>query len=419
MIAEILTTGDEIRSGALVDSNSAYIAQILEGAGVEVVRHSCVGDDLEKIMTILQEIGSRSDIAVVTGGLGPTVDDITAAAAARAAGVELVLNPRALASIEKFFKRLQRPVTDSNKKQAMLPDDAECLCNPVGTAPGFHLIMGRCDFFFLPGVPFEMQRMLDNEVIARVLKTQTEGPRVRLTRTLATFGLTESATGEKLAGFERLFPQIKLGFRAKFPEIHVTLYAGGPDEERLQKQLKQAVDWIFDKLGDKVFSDAGGSLEKAVGNLLNENNATLAVAESCTGGLISDLVTNVPGSSDYFVFSAVTYTNQSKMNILGVAAETLDRHGAVAVETAKEMAWGVKHVSGATYGLSTSGIAGPGGATDAKPVGTVCIGLATPQSVTGRRFNFTFNDRRMNKHIFAATALELLRRELLSIGGRS
>jgi nicotinamide-nucleotide amidase len=419
MIAEILTTGDEIRSGALVDSNSAYIAQILEGAGVEVVRHSCVGDDLEKIMTILQEIGSRSDIAVVTGGLGPTVDDITAAAAARAAGVELVLNPRALASIEKFFKRLQRPVTDSNKKQAMLPDDAECLCNPVGTAPGFHLKMGRCDFFFLPGVPFEMQRMLDNEVIARVLKTQTEGPRVRLTRTLATFGLTESATGEKLAGFERLFPQIKLGFRAKFPEIHVTLYAGGPDEERLQKQLKQAVDWIFDKLGDKVFSDAGGSLEKAVGNLLNENNATLAVAESCTGGLISDLVTNVPGSSDYFVFSAVTYTNQSKMNILGVAAETLDRHGAVAVETAKEMAWGVKHVSGATYGLSTSGIAGPGGATDAKPVGTVCIGLATPQSVTGRRFNFTFNDRRMNKHIFAATALELLRRELLSIGGRS
>jgi nicotinamide-nucleotide amidase len=264
-----------------------------------------------------------------------------------------------------------------------------------------------------------MQRMLDNEVIARVLKTQTEGPRVRLTKTLATFGLTESATGEKLAGFERLFPQIKLGFRAKFPEIHVTLYAGGPDEERLQKQLKQAVDWIFDKLGDKVFSDAGGSLEKAVGNLLNENNATLAVAESCTGGLISDLVTNVPGSSDYFVFSAVTYTNQSKMNILGVAAETLDRHGAVAVETAKEMAWGVKHVSGATYGLSTSGIAGPGGATDAKPVGTVCIGLATPQSVTGRRFNFTFNDRRMNKHIFAATALELLRRELLSIGGRS
>jgi nicotinamide-nucleotide amidase len=419
MIAEILTTGDEIRSGALVDSNSAYIAQILEGAGVEVVRHSCVGDDLEKIMTILQEIGSRSDIAVVTGGLGPTVDDITAAAAARAAGVELVLNPRALASIEKFFKRRQRPVTDSNKKQAMLPDDAECLCNPVGTAPGFHLKMGRCDFFFLPGVPFEMQRMLDNEVIARVLKTQTEGPRVRLTKTLATFGLTESATGEKLAGFERLFPQIKLGFRAKFPEIHVTLYAGGPDEERLQKQLKQAVDWIFDKLGDKVFSDAGGSLEKAVGNLLNENNATLAVAESCTGGLISDLVTNVPGSSDYFVFSAVTYTNQSKMNILGVAAETLDRHGAVAVETAKEMAWGVKHVSGATYGLSTSGIAGPGGATDAKPVGTVCIGLATPQSVTGRRFNFTFNDRRMNKHIFAATALELLRRELLSIGGRS
>jgi nicotinamide-nucleotide amidase len=415
MIAEILATGDEIRSGALVDSNSAYIAQTMEAAGVEVVRHSCVGDDLEKTVIILKEIGHRADIAVVTGGLGPTPDDITAAAAARAAGVELVLNPTALGSIEKFFEKLKRPFTGSNKKQAMLPDNAECLCNSVGTAPGFHLKIGQCVFFFLPGVPFEMEKMLVDKVIPRILKLQGEERTVRRVRTLSTFGLTESATGEQLAGFKSRFPHIKLGFRAKFPEIHVKLYASGLDEEVLEKQLNEADQWIYGKLGEKIISHDGASLEKTVGNLLRAKNATLAVAESCTGGLISNLVTDVSGSSDYFVFSAVTYANSAKMKILGVAAETLDRHGAVAEETAKEMARGVKHISGATYGLSTSGIAGPGGGADDKPVGTVCIGLATPQSVSAGRFNFNFNDRRMNKLIFSATALELLRRELLGI----
>jgi nicotinamide-nucleotide amidase len=419
MIAEILITGDEIRSGSLVDRNSAYIAQMLEEAGTQVVRHSCVGDDHERIVTVLQEISARSNIAVVTGGLGPTVDDITAAAAAKAADVEMLLNPRALKSIKRFFQRRRRPFTDSNKKQAILPAGAECLCNPVGTAPGFQLRIGQTDFFFLPGVPSEMQHLLNSEVIPRVLTMQAEDRSNRLTVTLSTFGLTESATNEQLSGFEHLFPQIKLGFQVKFPEIHVKLYAVGPNEDLLQSQLQKAVHWIYEKLGPKVFSDTGESLEKAVGHLLYEKHATLAVAESCTGGLISDLITNVPGSSDYFILTTVTYSNQAKMEILGVAAETLNRQGAVAEKTAKEMALGVKRLSGATYGLSTSGVAGPGGATDAKPVGTVCIGLATSRSVIGRRFNFNFNDRRMNKQIFAATALELLRQELLSSGGKT
>jgi nicotinamide-nucleotide amidase len=297
----------------------------------------------------------------------------------------------------------------------MLPDKAECLCNPVGTAPGFLLKIGQCVFFFLPGVPFEMKRMLADKVIPRILTLQGEERTVRRVRTLSTFGLTESATGEQLAGFKGRFPHIKLGFRAKFPEIHVKLYASGPDEEVLEKQLNEAAHWIYGKLGEKLISHDGASLEEAVGNLLRAKNATLAVAESCTGGLISNLVTDVSGSSDYFVFSAVTYANSAKNKILGVTAETLDRHGAVAEETAKEMARGVKHISGATYGLSTSGIAGPGGGANDKPVGTVCIGLATPQSLSARRFNFTFNNRRMNKRIFSATALELLRRELLGI----
>ena len=414
MIAEILATGDEIRSGALVDSNSAYIASTLEAAGVEVVRHSCVGDHPESIVTILQEIASRSDVAVVTGGLGPTGDDLTAAAAAKAAGVELVLDPLALDSVEAFFKVHQRPVSVSNKKQALLPAGADCLKNPVGTAPGFQLKIKQCVFFFLPGVPFEMQQMLTHEVIARLMKLQGKAESNRLVKTLSTFGLTESSTAEHLAGFEGRFPHIKLGFRAKFPEIHVKLYISGSDKERLQSQLEKAGHWVEQKLGNKVFSKTGESLEQTLGNLLRAQNATLAVAESCTGGLIADLVTNVPGSSEYFVFSAVTYANQVKIKILGVAPEIIDSHGAVSEETAREMARGVKRVSGATYGLATSGIAGPGGATDGKPVGTICVGIATPDSVTGQRYHFTFDNRRMNKRIFAAMALNWLRRELLA-----
>ena len=414
MIAEILATGDEIRSGALVDSNSAYIAHILEEAGIEVVRHSCVGDDPASIVSILREIAGRSDVAVVTGGLGPTDDDLTTAAAAGAAGVDVTLDPLALDSVEAFFEARQLPLTPSNKKQALLPAGAECLVNTVGTAPGFQLKIESCEFFCLPGVPFEMRQMMADEVMPRLMELQGQASSIRLVRTLSTFGLTESATAEKLNRFEERFGQLKLGFRAKFPEIHVKLYGSGTDENQLQSQLEKAAHWVVQQLGTVVFSNTGESLEEAVGNLLRTRQATLAVAESCTGGLIADRLTDVPGSSDYFMLSAVTYANQAKSNILGVASGILDRHGAVSEETASEMARGVQRISGATYGLATSGIAGPGGAADGKPVGTVCIGLAGPDSVSTRRYHFRFNNRRMNKRIFGATALELLRRELLA-----
>ncbi len=415
MIAEILAIGDEIRSGALVDSNSAYIAQKLEETGIEVTRHSSIGDDPAEIVTILKEISQRSDIAVVTGGLGPNDDDLTAAAAARSADVDMDFDIRGLASVENFLKACKRPLTDSNKKQALLPVGAQCLNNPVGTAPGFHLRIERCDFFFLPGVPFEIRRMLADQVIVRIKELQGPDAGIRWIKTLSTFGLTESATGEYLDGFDQRFPQIKLGFRAIFPEIQVKFYAHGIDEEGLRAELEEAARWVYRKLGDKVFSGTGESMEKVVGNLLRQKNARMAVAESCTGGLIADLLTNVPGSSDYFVFSAVTYSNQLKMKILDVTARTLEQYGAVSEQTAKEMARGVQQISCATYGLSVSGIAGPGGATDDKPVGTVCMGLADAESVHGYRFNFTFGNRWMNKHVFATTALDLLRRKLLGI----
>ena len=413
MIAEILATGEEIRSGALVDSNSAYIAQKLEERGVKVGRHSCIGDDQTEMVNILTEMGQRSDIAVVTGGLGPTGDDLTAAAAAVAAGVVLTLNSLALESVEEYFKARNLQMTDSNKKQAMLPEGADCLLNPVGTAPGFQMKIGRCQFFFLPGVPFEMRQMLADQVIPRITKMQGASAGVRMVKTLSTFGLTESATGEYLKEFDQSFPGAKLGFRVKFPEIQVKVYVHGADENKVRQQLEAATRWIRHKLGDKVISDTGDSMEKVVGDLLRHKKATLALAESCTGGLIADSVTNVPGSSDYFVFSAVTYSNDIKAKILDVNAGTIDRYGAVSEQTAKEMAKGVQQLTGATYGLAISGIAGPGGATDGKPVGTVCIGLAAVDTLYGRRYNFSFDNRLMNKKIFATAALNILRRKLL------
>jgi nicotinamide-nucleotide amidase len=413
MIAEILATGEEIRSGTLVDSNSAYIAQRLEETGVKVDRHHCVGDDQDDIVNSLKEMSQRADIVVITGGLGPTDDDLSAAAAAVAADVALELNPQALETVHQFFKTRNLKMTDSNKKQAMLPESAQCLDNPVGTAPGFQIRIGQCEFFFLPGVPFEMRRMLTEQVIPRIRKMQGPAAGVCLVKSLSTFGLTESATGECLNGFDQSFPEVKLGFRVKFPEIQVKLYVHGADESTIQLQMEEATRWVRRKLGDKVISDSGDSMEKVVGDLLRQKGATLALAESCTGGLIADLLTNVPGSSDYFVFSAVTYSNDLKMKILDVNARTLDRHGAVSEQTAKEMAQGVLQVAGATYGLAISGIAGPGGATDGKPVGTVCIGLSSVDTLYARRYNFAFDNRLMNKKIFATAALNLLRRKLL------
>jgi nicotinamide-nucleotide amidase len=247
------------------------------------------------------------------------------------------------------------------------------------------------------------------------LSEQKGNAGIRLVRTVSVFGLTQSATVGHLTEFQQLFPQFKLGFRTKFPQIQVMVYAGGPDVPKLKNALEDAVQWVHRKLGNYVLSDTGQPMEKVVGMHLHERNATLAVAESCTGGLIANLLTDVPGSSDYFLFSAVTYANQAKMKILNVKAETLDRHGAVSEQTAAEMARGAKNIVNATYGLATSGIAGPGGGTDNKPVGTVCIGLVTPFSAAARRFNFTHLSRRMNKHIFALTALDMLRRELIGV----
>lgn len=413
MRAEILITGQEIIAGDVVDSNSAQIAQALEDIGLKVARHHCVGDDMDGLVGAIKEISRRANIAVVTGGLGPTPDDITAEAAAKSAGIELVLDASALSDIDAFFKAKKRLMHVSNKKQAMLPAGAECLHNPVGTAPGFHLKIGRCSFFFIPGVPFEMRTMLSGIVIPAIKKMQGRCQAVNLVKNISIFGLGEADIGERLSNLTVKFPGIALGIRATFPEIYVKLSAHGKDVERMNGQIEAACNWVLNRVGDNAFSSEGKSMEAVVGGLLMEKKSTLAVAESCTGGLISHWLTNIPGSSHYFLFAGITYSNEAKTSILGVSSNILDQCGAVHEETVKQMATGVKRVSGATFGLATSGIAGPSGGTEDKPVGTVCVGLATPSYASGYRFFFPFNRRSRNKKIFAMTALDLLRKELL------
>lgn len=416
MKAEILATGDEIRSGALVDSNSAHISQVLEANGVAVIRHTCVGDDLQALVDVLHEISRRADIAVVTGGLGPTVDDLSSEAAAVALGVELVLDPEALAAIKAWFAAHKRPMSASNRKQALFPAGATRLDNPLGTAPGFETAIGGCRFFFLPGVPVEMRRMLDEQVIPRIRRMHGARHCYRI-RSLSTFGLPESVVNERIEGFAAHFGDLKLGLRARFPEIHIRLYGSGDDEQELAARLDAAARWVAAKIGNRVVSMHGRPLPAVVGGLLRRHGATLAVAESCTGGLIAHQLTGVAGSSDYFLFAGVTYANAAKRDILGVSEKILTTHGAVHEETARQMAEGARRIAGATYGLSTSGIAGPGGGNAEKPVGTVCIGLAAPRYAFGRRYRFFYDNRSTNKRIFAATALDILRRELLKADG--
>jgi nicotinamide-nucleotide amidase len=418
MIAEILSTGDEVRTGAVLDSNSAYIASHLEVAGVEVTRHGCVGDNSGLIAETLKEIACRADVALVTGGLGPTKDDVSAEAAALASGVTLVEDREALKAIKAFFARKDRPMNRSNLKQALLPEGARIIPNPVGTAPGFEIAINDCLFFFLPGVPYEMKRMLSDSVLPRIKDLQGPGRRHGLIKIISTFGLPESEVGERLAGFENEFPDIKLGLRAKFPEIHVRLYLRGKHKEDLQHQSEKAAIWVQERMGSAAFSLNGDSLPTVVAALLVDRKETLALAESCTGGLVSTLLTEIPGSSDYFLFSAVTYANSAKVRVLGVCQETLERYGAVHEEVAKEMAAGAREISGAVYGVSTTGIAGPSGGTEEKPVGTVCIAVASSDAINAFRFTFSFGGRSMNREVFALTALDLLRRKMLGLPHR-
>lgn len=414
MKAEILSTGDEVLLGDILDTNSNYLCRQLTQNGIWVSQMSTIGDDVGRISKSLVSIAARADFCLVTGGLGPTQDDVTAKACADAAGEDLLINAHALETMEAYFKLRGFELTKENEKQALLPASAGVLVNDQGTAPGFSMVINGCLFFFMPGVPAEMKAMFQSKVLPKLGKMTGNLGEIRIRRIMV-FGLGESRVGGNLKGFDSRFPGIRLGFRARYPLIEVKLVAGNAAgfDSSLSDQLDRARKWVVSRLENKVISLDGLTLEQEVGRLLEMKNFTLAVAESCTGGLISNQITDVAGASDYFLFSAVTYSNSAKTNILKVSPKILDTHGAVHEQTALEMAKGARQAGGADWAVSTTGIAGPSGGTPDKPVGTVCIGIAGPGVESYKRFCLDFGTRGKNKLMFAATALEMLRRSLV------
>ena len=415
LLAQVISTGDEVLSGAIIDSNAAFIAEKLMEQGLRVTRHTTVGDDADRLSELLTEIALHADIAVVTGGLGPTVDDITAEAAAAAAGVSLSENPEALASIQAFFERFSRAMNPSDAKQALLPETAAPIVNRSGTAPGFRMKIGGCTIFFLPGVPREMKEMMAEKVLPEIESSIPPDRRgVFRERQVSLFGLPEAEVNQRLAEPSRAFDGVGLGMLARFPVIIVKLFAWGGDAGEIDAKIEKAYAIVRETLGHWIISHTGESMEEALARLLTEQKATVAIAESCTGGLISDHLTNVSGSSAYFVFSAVSYANEAKIAILNVSPDTIEAHGAVSEETAREMAENIRRMAGADYGLATSGIAGPTGGTEEKPVGTICVAVAAAGRTTSNRRVLPFRDRAANKEIFAHLAMDMLRRELLA-----
>ena len=417
---EILSTGDEVLTGQIADTNTAFLSDQLGSLGFVVARHTTVGDDRAMLAAAFRELGARADVVLCTGGLGPTLDDLTTEVAAEVLGVPLKLDDAALAYMEGLWKVRGRPMPENNRKQALIPEPGELLPNPIGTAPGFTVKIDRAWFFFKPGVPREMKRMFAEQVRPRIEALRAE-PAVYEVRVLRCFGLAEvrlergprgPVSGGGFAPNPRArFPGVKLGFRAHFPEIQIKLTVKGPDAASARGLLDAAEAEVRSRIGAHVFS-TGASMEEVVGEGLRRDKATLAAAESCTGGLVSQMMTEVAGSSDYFDRGFVTYTNQAKMDMLGVSEEILREHGAVSEPCAQAMAEGARARARTTYAVSITGLAGPGGGTPDKPVGLVFVGLATPDHTVVRRLRWP-GQRQQIRAISAMVALDLLRQDAL------
>lgn len=403
----IVTTGDEIMSGNVADTNSAWIADQCWMLGHKVVWHGGVGDNKKDIGDALKLASERADVVLVSGGLGATVDDITIESAAEAFGKKLVFHDEVWQEIQGFFRRVGRECSLNNKRQAYIPDGGKALPNKVGTAPGVQVKLGKAIFFFLPGVPAELYQIF-NDSILTWLEGRSQGYAQRF---LHCFGLPEASLDQRLKGID--LGDVVLSFRVTFPEIKIKLVVRGSGlgVREGEKMLAEAETKIRERIGEYIYGVDNETLEEVVGNLLKNKGYKLAIAESCTGGLISNMVTNVSGSSGWFERGVVTYSNQSKVDILGVREDTLKARGAVSAETAGEMAEGVRKISGAEIGLAVTGIAGPTGGTPTKPVGTVFIALATPTDTKVHELHFQ-RDRRSFKLLAAYQALDIVRRYL-------
>jgi nicotinamide-nucleotide amidase len=413
MKAEVLTIGDELLRGEIVDSNKSFLSDRLLSQGVETCFHSSVRDDPADMTDAFLRAASRARIVLVSGGLGPTRDDLTAEVLAKTFGRRLVQDAAALEEIRAFFRRVGREMTENNAKQALFPEGAEVLANPVGTAPGFMLEERGALFFCMPGVPRELMKMMDEQVLPRIARRAGSSPQVVRATLLRTFGVGESALDHELADIARE-GAVTLGFRTAFPDNYLRPVARAPDAAQAEALLADAVRAIRERLGAIVYGEGDETLEAVVGRLLTERKRTLAVAESCTGGLIGQKLTDVPGSSAYFLGGVVAYGNAAKRDLLGVPGALLARHGAVSDEVVRAMAEGARARLGADIAVATTGIAGPGGGSADKPVGLVHIALADDERTHADAFVFPL-DRMRHRTLTAQIALDWVRRSLLSL----
>ena len=410
MTAAVLSIGTELTRGELTNTNAAWLSEELTKMGFEVLEHATVDDDLGRIVMHIRRLAAAHRVVVATGGLGPTTDDLTTAAAAMAAEVALVRDQAVVEGIRRRFEAFGRVMPESNAKQGDFPEGAQILENRTGTAPGFSMVLGNTRFFFLPGVPREMKQIFGQSVqpaIAALAEPRTYQVHLR------TFGMTESGVAQALGGLERAHPGLTVGYRAHFPEIEVKVHVRANTLVEAEARAEMIAEEASALLGHAVFGGREDSFAAVVGDELRRHGKELAVAESCTGGRVGEMLTRNPGSSDYLLLDAVVYSNAAKEAVLGVSAETLRAHGAVSAEVAAEMAQGALRVAGADIAVSITGVAGPGGGTEDKPVGTVWFGLAQRDAPTVTRHRRLPWERDRVQTVAAYVALDLVRRASL------
>lgn len=409
MRVEIVVVGNELLGGDLADTNTRRLGELLRDEGLVLSRGQTVPDEIDAVADALMQAAGRADLVLVSGGLGPTEDDLTLEAAARALGVDLVLDAPTLERIRARFARRGFPFTENNARQAMLPEGAVALENPVGTAPAVRLPVGRATVFFFPGVPSELDRLARDHLVPWLAENAAVRPSLR--HVFRTFGKTESQVATLLGPLPR-GPGLHVAYRATFPEIRVTLHVTRPDPGAACALLEERAAGARALLGDLVYSeDAALDLPDVVVGALAARGLTLAAAESCTGGLVSTLLTSVPGASAVFREGVVTYANDSKTARLGVPAALLAEHGAVSEPVARAMAEGARLAAGADLAVAITGIAGPSGGSPEKPVGTVHLALAAAAGTTHLHRRLPF-DRERNRVASAWAALDMVRRHV-------
>ncbi len=401
---EILSTGDELLTGQVVDTNSAWLMDRLWDLGVMVRRKTLVGDDRDDIDAALRETSGRADVVVMSGGMGPTSDDLTTERVAAVLGVPLELHEPSLRTIEERFRRFGRPMTPNNEKQARFPRGAEVIPNRFGTAPGFAVKLGRAEVICLPGVPVEFRGLCEEWVLPRLAARLGDVPAARVVKL---FGVAESHADHAMRPVmdDPANAGVRFGFRAHWPEVHLKWTVPGPDAAARAERIAAAVRAIF---GDAVWGEGRDELPELVVARLAARRERVGLAESCTGGMLAELVTRVPGASAVLDLGVVAYANGMKEKVVGVPAAVLEAHGAVSEPVARALAEGVRRSAGAHWGIGITGIAGPTGGTPEKPVGTVHLALAGPSGTEHVQRLFR-GDRERIRRLAAYDALNLLR----------